>query len=202
MYTLRNNPEGTQEQYADKLSVLQAFAEKEQLQLEDFRPKTIEKFLQHVGTRKNPRTGEPIAATTLQSYAKVLKAFLPWVEREDAYEDKENRRVRPNLHKAVRMPKVEEKVLFIYSPEQISSLLKACDKFTDKMLQIRNKAIISVLAYTGIRVSELITLKVCHCFIENGRAENHLKVHGKGNKWRYVPLGDKAATALRQYLKR
>jgi len=60
----------------------------------------------------------------------------------------------------------------------------------------RNKTIIEVLYGTGIRVSELTDLKLSNIFF----IENLLKVSGKGNKERFVPLGKIASIEIKKYL--
>jgi len=61
---------------------------------------------------------------------------------------------------------------------------------------IRNKAIIEVLYGCGLRVSELINLKISNLFIQ----EEYLKVIGKGNKERIMPVGSVALKFIRIYL--
>ena len=61
----------------------------------------------------------------------------------------------------------------------------------------RNRTIIEVLYGTGIRVSELVNLKLSNIFFK----ENIIKIIGKGNKERFVPLGDIASNEIRKYLK-
>ena len=61
----------------------------------------------------------------------------------------------------------------------------------------RNRTIIEVLYGTGIRVSELVNLKLSNIFFK----ENIIKIIGKGNKERFVPLGRIASNEIRKYLK-
>lgn len=59
----------------------------------------------------------------------------------------------------------------------------------------RNKAIIEVLFSCGLRVSELVTLKMSNLFME----ENYIKVEGKGSKERLIPISDKALDELKAW---
>ena len=61
----------------------------------------------------------------------------------------------------------------------------------------RNRTIIEVLYGTGIRVSELINLKLSNIFFK----ENIMKITGKGNKERFVPIGNIASSEIKVYLK-
>lgn len=59
----------------------------------------------------------------------------------------------------------------------------------------RNRAIIEVLYSCGLRVSELVSLKISDLFLE----ESFLRVTGKGDKQRLIPIGDPASDALNLY---
>ena len=78
---------------------------------------------------------------------------------------------------------------------EITKLIESYD-LNDNFGQ-RNRTIIEVLYGTGIRVSELINLKLSNIFFE----ENIMKITGKGNKERFVPLGNIALNEIKQYLK-
>lgn len=67
---------------------------------------------------------------------------------------------------------------------------------TDLPYGARDRAILEMIYGSGLRVSELVNLKAEHVDWE----ENFLRVTGKGNKTRYVPMGGVAAKALRCYL--
>ena len=60
----------------------------------------------------------------------------------------------------------------------------------------RNKTIIEILYGTGIRVSELIELRISNIFFK----ENIIRVLGKGEKERFVPLGIKAKKSINDYI--
>jgi len=82
---------------------------------------------------------------------------------------------------------------FLYEQE-IDALFNSID--TTKTLGIRNYALLELLYATGIRVAELCVIKLIDVDFDGGM----LRVHGKGNKVRYVPLGDFATEALADYL--
>src|SRR5690606_6918840 len=77
---------------------------------------------------------------------------------------------------------------------EIDELLSAIDHSTPE--GVRNRAMIEVLYGCGLRVSELIGLKISNLFLET----MFIKVEGKGNKERLVPIGSQAAKYLRIYL--
>jgi len=78
---------------------------------------------------------------------------------------------------------------------EIDKLLAAIDH--SKLEGPRNRAIIEVLYSSGLRVSELTNLKLSNLFLETG----FLRVVGKGNKERLVPIGSEAIKYLNIYLK-
>ena len=190
--------DSSKKEYASKLKTLVEWAERNGMTLEEFKQKQVRQFMADITSRTNPKTGKPISDRTLLGYAKVIKTFLSWLGREDDYEDI----VNSNLYRKIEMPKLEEKVLEIYSPVQITAMLKFCEQEGSKELQIRNKAIISVLIDTGIRADELLKLQIRDVHFSAQGNEHYLLIHGKGRKEREVPIGEKAATILRRYIKR
>jgi integrase/recombinase XerD len=82
----------------------------------------------------------------------------------------------------------------VLSVEEVQLLLDQPD--TSKPLGLRNKVILEVIYATGLRVSELIELKVTDLNPEIG----YIRCLGKGNKERVVPIGSKALEALQKYL--
>lgn len=83
----------------------------------------------------------------------------------------------------LEMPRISKLLPDTLNIEEINSIVEAVD--ASKPEGIRNKAIIEVLYGCGLRVSELINLKISNLFIQ----EEYLKVIGKGNKERIMPVG-------------
>ncbi len=79
--------------------------------------------------------------------------------------------------------------------ETVNTLLQSIDP-ADLPFGARDRAILEMLYGSGLRVSELVNLRADQVDWE----ENFLRITGKGNKTRYVPLGGVAARALRSYL--
>ncbi len=91
-------------------------------------------------------------------------------------------------------PKTQRKLPEVLSFEEIEALIKAIDHSTPEGM--RNRAIIETLYSSGLRVSELTSLKKGHLFFDTG----FVKVIGKGEKERFVPIGAVAIKQLRLYL--
>ena len=94
----------------------------------------------------------------------------------------------------IESPKIENKLPEVLTENEIKSLISSVN--LDSEFGQRNKTIIEVLYGTGIRVSELTELKLSNIFFN----ENILKVTGKGNKERFVPLGRIASIEIKKYL--
>jgi len=95
----------------------------------------------------------------------------------------------------IESPKLEKKLPEVLNETEITKLINSYD-LNDNFGQ-RNRTIIEVLYGTGIRVSELIHLKLSNIFFK----ENIIKIVGKGNKERFVPLGNIASNEIKEYIK-
>jgi len=94
----------------------------------------------------------------------------------------------------IESPKQEKKLPKVLTEKEIKQLINSIDLNHD--FGQRNKTIIEILYGTGIRVSELINLKLSNIFFK----ENIIKVIGKGNKERLVPLGEIASNEMKIYI--
>ena len=117
----------------------------------------------------------------------VFRRFYRWLRRERLRDDDPTLRIgaaRPTP----RFPKS-------LSESQVEALLAA--PRTDSPLGLRDRAMLETLYATGLRVSELVGLKT----VQLSLADGVVRVIGKGNKERLVPLGEAAIDAIGQYLK-
>ena len=94
----------------------------------------------------------------------------------------------------IEAPKLERKLPEVLTEDEINQLIKSVD--LNHVFGQRNKTIIEVLYGTGIRVSELVNLQLSNIFFK----ESILKVNGKGDKERFVPLGKIASTEIKTYI--
>ena len=95
---------------------------------------------------------------------------------------------------AIDIPKAVKKLPEFLKFEEVEKLLSTPK--TDKPLGARDKAMIEVLYATGLRVSELVTLKLNDLNLQAG----YLTAFGKGSKERIVPLGEAALIWLKRYM--
>ena len=94
----------------------------------------------------------------------------------------------------VRAPKLPRRLPKSLSESEVESLLEAAD--TDTPLGLRDRAMLETLYATGLRVSELVGLKLAQVAFDMGI----VRVVGKGSKERLVPLGEEAIQWLNRYL--
>ena len=116
----------------------------------------------------------------------VFKRYFRWALREHRITHDPTLKLDP-ARQAPRRPKV-------LSEAQVEALLVAPDTATP--LGLRDRAMLELMYASGLRVSELITLKAVHL----GLTEGALRVTGKGSRERLLPFGEEALAWLRRYL--
>jgi integrase/recombinase XerD len=90
-------------------------------------------------------------------------------------------------------PKVGRKLPVVLSPEEIDAMISTIDRSTDE--GERNVAMLETLYSCGLRVSELVGLKITHVHLN----EQYVQVLGKGNKERLVPISQRALKHIQLY---
>lgn len=127
------------------------------------------------------------SAATISRTISSIRSFHQFLIREQL--------VNQDASIHIETPKKERKLPSILSTQDVEALLTITG---DSSLQIRNKAMCEVLYATGLRVTELISLKVSDLHLTMG----FVRCIGKGSKERIVPLGDLAKNAVEDYLQR
>ena len=127
-------------------------------------------------------------ATSSNRRLSAFKRFFQWTVRERL------RTADPTLQ--LLAAKHSRTLPHSLSEEQVQALLNAPD--TSTTLGLRDRAMLELLYATGLRVSELVNLKV----FDISHSDHVLRTLGKGSKERLVPFGEYAADWLGQYLAR
>jgi len=117
-----------------------------------------------------------------------IKAFFKYLVLEDI--------IRQNPAELLESPKVGRKLPDTLSIEEINNIISAID--LSKPEGTRNKAILETLYGCGLRVSEVINLRISNLYF----AEGFIKIKGKGNKERLVPIGNAAIKYINIYLEK
>ena len=128
---------------------------------------TLQEFIYNIAKELNPRSQSRIISG--------LKGFFNYLIFE------EYRATNPL--DLIESPKIGRKLPDTLSIEEIDTIISIID--LSKPQGERNRAIIEALYGCGLRVSELISLKISDLFFDEG----FIKVTGKGNKQRFVPIG-------------
>ncbi len=128
---------------------------------------TIQQFVYHIAKQLNARSQARIISG--------LKSFFSYLIFEDYRSD--------NPLELIETPRIGRKLPDTLSIVDIDRLIAAIDLSSNE--GERNRAILETLYGCGLRVSELVTLKISDLFFEEG----FVKITGKGNKQRFVPIG-------------
>jgi integrase/recombinase XerC len=115
----------------------------------------------------------------------ALRTFFKFLEQDDL--------VRKNPMGSISMPKQEQHIPVFLSVDEVFALLESPG--TDETFGARDRAILELLYSTGIRVSELVGCNMTSLDLDN----EMVRVRGKGNRERLVPLGEPAIRAIRDY---
>ncbi|EIA10615.1 site-specific tyrosine recombinase XerD [Flavobacterium frigoris] len=138
---------------------------------------TLQQFVYSVSTQVNARSQARIISG--------LKSFFGYLIFEDYRLD--------NPLELIETPKTGRKLPDILSVDEIDRLISAIDLTSNE--GERNRAMLETLYGCGLRVTELVSLKISDLFFDEG----FVKVIGKGNKDRFVPIGRAAQKYIHIY---
>ncbi|MCH9633554.1 MAG: Tyrosine recombinase XerD [Chlamydiae bacterium] len=124
------------------------------------------------------------ASSSLSRYLMTLKVLFRFLKREG--------HLKTNITLYLKGPKNWQIVPSVLSGKEIEQLFDQPN--LELETEARDRAILEVLYGSGLRVSELCLLKI------NDVGDTFVKVHGKGNKERVVPIGRKAIDSIDYYL--
>ena len=116
----------------------------------------------------------------------ALRSFFDWMITEGDRKD--------NPCDGLDQPKIGRNLPEVLSVEEVSAIMDSVPSGT--WTGVRDRAILEILYGCGLRVSELCSLKISSVYLD----EAFVRVIGKGNKERLVPLGEMAAGAFSDYL--
>ncbi len=126
-----------------------------------------------------------LTTVSVQTYCRALRAFLSWCYAE--------RYTESNISEKFKLPKAQRKTVDVLTDTELKRLF-ACLNGRD-FLSVRNYCIAALMADSGLRLNEVVTLQSCNVHI----AESYAIVNGKGNKQRIVPIGLNSKKALIRY---
>ncbi|MFC1837099.1 tyrosine recombinase XerC [Thermodesulfobacteriota bacterium] len=118
----------------------------------------------------------------------ALRTFFKYLEQEGLVEQ--------NPMTSIIMPKQEQHMPVFLSVDEVFALLESPD--AEDKFAVRDRAMLELLYSTGMRVSELVACNMANFDFDDAM----VRVRGKGNRERLVPMGDPAIKALREYFSR
>lgn len=168
----RGLSKNTIDNYTFDLERLCAFLDQNSIEISPLKisEETIQQFIYSIATEVNARSQARIISG--------LKSFFSYLIFEDYRTD--------NPMELIETPRLGRKLPDTLSIEEIDRLIDAVDFEKDIALGQRNKAMLETLYGCGLRVSELVTLKISDLFFDEG----FIKITGKGNKQRFVPISE------------
>lgn len=182
----RNSAENTVMSYARDLMEFYTYLKNHQveslldgnMQLEHLNPLMIRSYLSLL-FQKN-------GATSIARKLSALRSFFKYYVKKGVLEQ--------NPAKVIKSPKVPKKLPKFLNVDEINAMLAV--ELKNNKYGKRDRAILELLYSSGLRVSELVGLDIDQVDMVEGLA----RIHGKGNKERIVPVGQKALEALKIYM--
>ena len=163
--------------YVRDLEEFNSFLESEYIKHVTY--KDIRSYLAHMYNKK-------YSSRTISRKLSAIRSFYKYEVNKGV--------IRDNPCLLISNPNVEKKLPNYLSYNEIETMLEVPDTFKNNSL--RDKLIIEILYSTGIRVSELVNIKVKDIDFYN----NQILILGKGNKERYVIFGNTLKDMLKEYI--
>ncbi len=177
----RNYSKHTYDSYKDMLNKFNDYLTQYNITLTNFTYEDVKNYLRKLDKKK-------LSRSSICKNISILKSFYKYLFTKNY--------ISSNPFYTVSLPKKEKKLpKFIYYNE-LEDLFSKPDLNSD--LGIRNRLILELLYATGIRISELVNIKISNINFSN----KSIKVLGKGKKERIVYYGDYAKEYLELYLKK
>jgi len=176
----RGVSENTIEAYGRDLRGLADFVEKEGASCKKIDINILTNYITYLSERLSRRS--------LARNISAIRTFFKFLVLEGV--------IQENPARFLEVPKVSKTLPGILNEHEIELLLNQPSASTP--IGIRDKAMIELLYATGVRVSELVHLKISDVDLNVG----YIKVKGKGAKERFVPIGEKAVSVLKEYIEK
>ena len=155
--------------------------------IKSIQPELLNVTHQHVRTWIVTLMDQGIEARTINRKISSLRSFFKFLQREDLIENS------PMIY--VRAPKIPKRLPVVITEQKMDILLDAEDVFSDNFQGVRDRIIVELLYGTGMRLSELVNLSDNDINVY----EQQIKVLGKRNKERIIPISNALAKLIGDY---
>ena len=176
---VKRNAQKTAETYKLSAEAFLRWLQYEHIKLSDVKPQNITYFLVK---RKTEGCNELTIAKDISG----IRALGEFLERKEYWDE--------NKALLLERPKPLHALPKVLSEEEVDALLESID--TSDPIGKRDAALFELIYSCGLRISEACTLKVVNVHLD----DHLILVHGKGDKERIVPFGDRALKKLTLYL--
>lgn len=145
-----------------------------------------ENIRQYISSRIDPDGGQVITGRTQARILSSLRSFFGWLQTEGI--------ITENPCDGIDAPKIGRYLPAVLSVDEVNDIMNSVDQ--SKWGGVRDRAILELLYGCGLRVSEVSDVRISNVYLQ----EKFVRIVGKGNKERVVPMGDLAAEAVTAYL--
>lgn len=146
---------------------------------------TRDDILSYLESRAEDGDGS-ISRRTQARILSSLRSFFGWLQMEGEITD--------NPCDGIDTPKIGRYLPSVLSIDEVSAIMDSVD--LSKWTGLRDRAILEMLYGCGLRVSEASSVKISNVYLDEG----FVRIVGKGDKERVVPMGDQAKDAVTAYL--
>lgn len=194
LLSLRTSSGETLRAYRQTLTRFEAFLRDKKLRVTQVKPSTVDQFIEQLKEQKGRIAGDSLAPATVARHLAILASYYDYLG------DNSDGKIKNPVDR-VRRPKISNDLPRAVDNHQLATLI---DGITD----VRDKAMMLVYIYSGLRLSELAQLNknsivTRRLTAPDGRAEyyGYAEVIGKGRKQRDIRIGPKALIALAEYIR-
>jgi site-specific recombinase XerD len=135
---------------------------------------------------RHERTGKSLKIITQNYHLIALRSFLKYLAKRD---------VKSLAAEKIELPKTPSRHVEFLETDEVTRLIDATNQEKEKLCRLRDRAILEFLFSTGLRISELVSLKKDNINLKRGE----FSVRGKGDKMRLVFLSPQATKVLQEY---
>ena len=157
------------------------------IKAQDITRPILERYQRHLFLTRKP-DGSPLSVSGQLSYLNGIRAMFKWLTKQNY--------ILYNPASDLDLPKATKRLpKHILTASDAETILNQPD--TNTITGIRDRTIMEVLYSTGMRRMELVNLKTTDIDIDRGTSLNR---HGKGDKDRIIPIGERAIQWIEKYL--
>ncbi len=156
---------------------------------EDITLELVRQYRLMLNRWQDERTGAPLKQITQNYHIIALRGFLKYLAKYD---------YKTLAPEKIELPKVSQRLVDFLEPDEVERLITATDSEKEEILRLRDRAIMEMLFSTGLRVSELCSVRRDQI----NTKRNEFTVRGKGDKLRMIFISNEASASLEKYLKK